>query len=251
MRKTVTCLSLMATSFALVASTAEAAKTSEEEGRKYSRKYVKQFSGRGGFPALGWKIGDCWRIGPDGAGNYDLFPGGVLCLYSSTKDTGRVPCWVLGIAVKDGKRHIQASHVGSIQPWKGDSTYCDQQPGAPHLPAPEFWGVTGNPLRAFPSPVSSVSDRERRPPCQKRVDGVLRTIGFSGRTGRLNISCRKAARIMKRYILRKELPGQWYCSNLKGAFGKCVDEAELDSEECSGREQRCVSSFNYEPGQRA
>jgi hypothetical protein len=247
MRKTVTCLSLIATSFALIASTAEAAKTSEEEGRKYSRKYVKQFSGRGGFPALGWKIGDCWRIGPDGAGNYRLFPGGVLCLYSSTKDTGRVPCWVLGIGVKDARRHIQASHVGSIQPWRGDSTYCDQQPGAPELPPHPSWGVTGNPLRPIAAGAASAGlTRSERAACQKRIDGVLRTIG-----ARRNLSCRKATQITKRYILRKELPGEWYCSHLGASFGKCVDKEELYSEECVDRELRCVSSFNYAPGQRA
>jgi hypothetical protein len=76
-------------------------------------------------------------------------------------------------------------------------------------------------------------------------------IGGSGRTGRLNISCRKAKRIMTRYILHKKLPGQWYCDNLGAAFGKCVDEKELYSEECAGREQRCVSSFSYSPGSRA
>jgi hypothetical protein len=97
----------------------------------------------------------------------------------------------------------------------------------------------------------NAAERGKRPACKKRVDGVLRTIGFSGRTGRLNISCRAAGRIMKRYILHKKLPGQWYCSHLGTSFGKCVDEKELYSEECADREQRCVSSFNYTPGQRA
>lgn len=90
------------------------------------------------------------------------------------------------------------------------------------------------------------ADRGKSAACTKRVDGVLRTIG-----SKRNISCRAAGRITKRYILRKKLPGQWYCSNLGPSFGKCVDEAELSSEECAGREQRCVSSFNYAPGQRA
>jgi hypothetical protein len=84
-------------------------------------------------------------------------------------------------------------------------------------------------------------DRGKRAACQKRVDGVLRTIGPR------NMSCRAAGRIMKRYILHKKLPGQWYCSHLGPAFGKCVDEKELFSEECANREGRCVSSFNYSP----
>jgi hypothetical protein len=150
MRELGVTLALIAASFALVASTAEAAKTSEKEGRKFSRKYVKQFSGRD-FPDLGWKIGDCWRIGREGAGAYRLFPRGVLCLYSSTRDTTGYPCWVLGIAVKDGRRYMQASHVGSIQPWRGDPAYCAQGPGSPELPPHPSWGVTGNPLRLAPT----------------------------------------------------------------------------------------------------
>jgi hypothetical protein len=108
-----------------------------------------------------------------------------------------------------------------------------------------------SPPRLIPFATPAQSGSSERAPCEKRVDGVLRTIGFSGRTGRLNISCRKAKRIMTRYILRKNLPGEWYCSHVGAAFGKCVDEKELFSEECAGREQRCVSSFNYAPGQRA
>ena len=143
-------VALILVSVCVLASAApvEAAKTSEQEGRKYSRKYVKQFSGRD-IPALGWKIRDCWRIGRGGAGNYRLFPGGVLCGYSSTRDTGRVPCWVLGIAVKDGRRLIQAADT-PIQPWRGDPSYCELGPNALQLPPHPLWGTTGDPLRLIP-----------------------------------------------------------------------------------------------------
>ncbi len=108
-------------------------------------------------------------------------------------------------------------------------------------------GVTGNPLRLDPILASRTgSALDRRAPCQKRIDGVQRTIG-----SRRNLSCRKATQITRRYILHKELPGQWYCSHLGASFGKCVDKKELYSEECVDRELRCVSSFNYAPGQRA
>ena len=77
--------------------------------------------------------------------------------------------------------------------------------------------------------------------CERRVDGVMREIYF-----RENVSCRKAKRIMRRYILRRELPGYWECSNL-ASHGKCNN----------GEDPRVVGGFKrgsflaYQPGQRA
>ena len=49
---------------------------------------------------------DCWRIPGDGVGRFHYYPGGVVCLFTSSKDTGveAVPCLVLGVAVKEKKR---------------------------------------------------------------------------------------------------------------------------------------------------
>lgn len=198
MRKLGVTLALVAASFALVASTAEAAKTSEREGRKFSRKYVKKFSGRD-FPDLGWKQRDCWRIGREGAGYYGLFPRGVICGFSSTRETTGYPCWVLGIAVKDGRRYVQTADVPE-QPWRGDPAYCDHGPGALDLPPHPLWGTKGGPLRLVPNRATRAgSASSERAPCEKRVDGVLPTIGaVNGAASRRNVSCRKAKRIMKR-----------------------------------------------------
>ncbi len=255
MRRLVVTVGLCAAAFALVASTAEAAKTSEKEGRKFSRLYVKK-DYRG--PNFGWEIKHCWRIpvGPrGGVGLYDYYPGGVVCMFVSTENTGyeELPCYVLGVAVKEKKRHIEARLVDYPAPglnrWTGDPEFCDLGPGAPVMPPPPKWGITGNPLRltsTFATPAGS--GLSERAPCEKRVDGVLRTIGVAGgAASRRNVSCRKAKRIVKRYILHKELPGDWKCTNLH-SFGKCADEGLPYS---IGENLNRQPFFNYAPGQRA
>jgi hypothetical protein len=82
-----------------------------------------------------------------------------------------------------------------------------------------------------------VADSERARPCEKRVDGVLRDIYT-----RHNISCRKAKRVMKRYILRKRLPDKWRCSDIS-AIGKCFDESTKYDPHPVG--------FAFSPGTRA
>jgi hypothetical protein len=148
LRKLVTCLALSATSFALVASTAEASSTSEREGRKFSRKYVNSIV-RDGFRDLGWKQRDCYRIGRQGVGLQGSFPRGVACLFSSTKNFGQAPCWLLGVAVKDGKRLFQAEAVTRTPfPYHGDAADCE--PDAPSIEwplLPTWTGIVGEPLR--------------------------------------------------------------------------------------------------------
>lgn len=149
MRKLVT-LALIAGSFALVTSTAEAAKTSAAEGRKYSRKYVNKFTGRD-FPDLGWKQRDCWRIPSGGVGRFGYYPHGVVCLFTSSKDIrrgGDVGCLALGIAVKEKKRFYGTIKVdGDSYPrWTGDPAACDPGSGVA-MPPPSQWGISSDPLR--------------------------------------------------------------------------------------------------------
>ena len=69
----------------------------------------------------------------------------------------------------------------------------------------------------------AVAESERARPCEKRVDGVLRDI-----YKREHISCRKAKRVMTRYLLRKNLAAKWRCQgNLRGSFGRCVDTSDF------------------------
>lgn len=236
-------LALIAASFALISSTAEAAATSEKEGRKFSRKYVKQFAGRGGgFPDLGWKIRDCWRIGRDGAGPYRLFPGGVLCGYSSARDTGGYPCWVLGVVVKDGRKYIKADNV-AIQPWRGDSTYCELGSNALDLPPHPIWGVTGDPLRPIASRASFASAREKRPPCARLVSLDPRACSTLLRQGEGDPDEMHPPQGAARQVVLLAQQGRrlWQVRGPK----------ELSSEQCVDRELQCVSSFNLTPGTRA
>ena len=126
---------------------AEAASTSERERRKFSQKYVNAIV-RDGFRDLGWKQRDCYRIGPRGMGLQRSFPRGVACLFSSTKRSGPAPCWLLGVAVKDGKRLFQAEVVAMPPfPYHGDPADCN--PDAPFIewPGLSTWaGITGDPL---------------------------------------------------------------------------------------------------------
>ena len=129
---------------ALVATApAEAAKTSAKEGRKFSRKYLKQDSVNRLYD---WHQDQCYRIGGDGVGAYRIFPGGVACLFSADPRRGPADCILYGIAVKDGKRHIQAANIAGIFPYHGDPADCDR--GAPYPEWPPLWGgITGDPLR--------------------------------------------------------------------------------------------------------
>jgi len=94
---------------------------------------------------------------------------------------------------------------------------------------------------------SAVADSERAKPCEKRVDGVLRTIGLFGRKGRQNVSCRKAKKVMKRYILHKALPGNWECRSIP-SLGKCSDDSPPWN---IGEDLRNQPRFNFAPAQRA
>jgi hypothetical protein len=101
-----------------------------------------------------------------------------------------------------------------------------------------------------PAEAAMTSERDRRayggagkrPPCEKRVDGVLREIGI-GAHGLDNVSCRKAKRVMKRYILRKDLPRGWECRSIP-QLGKCFYYDPPTNPELS-------ANFNFSPAQRA
>ena len=70
---------------------------------------------------------------------------------------------------------------------------------------------------------SAVAESERARPCEKRVDGVLRDI-----YKKEHISCRKAKRVMTRYLLRRNLAAKWRCQgNVAGSFGRCVDTTDF------------------------
>jgi hypothetical protein len=145
MRKFGVTLALIAASFALVASTAEAAKTSEKEGRKFSRKYVKAKVRQGDLQnAGGWNQRDCWRIGPEGAGDYRIFPRGVACVFSTTKRS-RGTCGVYGVAVKDGRKRVQASNIDFTQLYRGDPADCEPR-AFMDWPSVLGGGIVGDPL---------------------------------------------------------------------------------------------------------
>jgi hypothetical protein len=124
---------------------AEAAKTSEREGRKFSRKFMnKEVEG----PYRGeWAQRDCYRITRRGVGPYKMFPRGVACLFSQATPGEEVGCYLLAIAVKDGKRSIQAGLITrSPYPYRGDPADC--VPDAQIEWPLGFWaGIKLNPLR--------------------------------------------------------------------------------------------------------
>jgi hypothetical protein len=130
----------------VITAPAEAAKTSAKEGRKFSRGYMKDKIRDGDLPDYGWHQRDCWRIGPDGAGDYRIFPNGVVCLFSTTKEV-RGTCGVYGVAVKDGRKRLQASNVSSIQAYRGDPADCDPQAFMDYPVDVLGRGVVGDPLR--------------------------------------------------------------------------------------------------------
>ena len=72
----------------------------------------------------------------------------VACLFSSTKSYSSAPCWLLGVAVKDGKRLFQAELVTRTPfPYHGDPADCN--PDAPSIEwpgLPTWAGITGDPL---------------------------------------------------------------------------------------------------------
>ena len=88
---------------------------------------------------------------------------------------------------------------------------------------------------------SAVAESERAQPCKKVVDRVERDIYFLHR-----ISCRKAKRVMTRYILRKRLPHVWRCSDI-GSIGKCINE-DVKYYSDDGRR---YPAFAFAPGSRA
>lgn len=147
MRKLGVMLALIAASFALVASTAEAAKTSEKEGRKFSRKYMKKERRQFDF-GPDWVQRECYRIGRDGVGNQGVAPRGVVCMFSNLENGGD-RCYLNAIAVKDTKRFLTAQSVApSALPYHRLGDPADCQPDAPLIEWPtRYWpGIVGNPL---------------------------------------------------------------------------------------------------------
>jgi hypothetical protein len=145
MRRLVLAFALVA-SFALDASVVEAATTSEKEGRKYSRKYVNQDVRSHRIPDAGWRQRDCYRIGRQGAGDYKILPGGVLCGFTGIQ-RGSL-CVEYGVAVKDGKRVMQASNVDFVGAYRGDPADCEPNATTFEWSA-QWYGVVGGPLRPF------------------------------------------------------------------------------------------------------
>ena len=144
MKRWITLVAVLVGSF-VVTAPAEAASTSEQEGRKYSRKYVNQDVRSGDLPDAGWRQRACYRIGRGGVGDYKLFPGGVACGFSGIH---RGRCVEYAVAVKDGKRGIQAANVDAIGVYRGDEADC--QPNATSFEwSSQWYGVVGGPLRPF------------------------------------------------------------------------------------------------------
>jgi hypothetical protein len=123
--------------FALVAAVAaEAYKTTAEEGRKFSRKYAKQFYGDN------WKQRECWRVGPNGVGRagWEIARRGVVCRFSFPTKRNAY-CRVLAVAVKDKRPEgrLTAEEVEQLSPQEvsRDAAWCDGEPGGEAPPKPE------------------------------------------------------------------------------------------------------------------
>jgi hypothetical protein len=145
----------------VITAPAEAAKTSAKEGRKFSRAYMKDLVREGDLPDYGWNQRDCWRIGPEGAGAYRIFPHGVVCVFSTTKRF-RGTCGVYGVAVKDGRKRLQASNVSSVQIYRGDPADCDPQVFMDY-PTTLKGGIVGDALR----PGAPVTEAAKGSGCER------------------------------------------------------------------------------------
>jgi hypothetical protein len=145
MRRLVLVFALVA-SFALDASVVEAATTSEKEGRKFSRKYMKKESGHLGLGS-DWVQRECYRIGPHGVGRRGVAPRGVTCMFSNIEGGG-AKCYIAAIGVKDGKRFVSAEVVSPILPYHriGDPADCQSDSAVIEWPDYYWNGVVGDPL---------------------------------------------------------------------------------------------------------
>jgi hypothetical protein len=129
--------------FALVAATpAEAAWTSEKEGRKYSRKWLNSVGGR--YATIDFDQRRCWRISARGAGPYGILPRGVVCQFSGLQRRRGRPgiCWIVSGAVKDKRRYFRTAEAQ--RPFPADLGYCRREAGAEKPPPPI--GSRGRPL---------------------------------------------------------------------------------------------------------
>jgi hypothetical protein len=145
MRRLVLAFALVA-SFALDASVVEAATTSEKEGRKFSRKYIKKEDGQIGY-GPDWVQRDCYRIGPGGVGRHRVAPRGVVCMFSNIEDGG-AKCYIIAVGVKDTKRFVSAEVVPPLIPYHRLGDPADCEPDSPGIEWPDnYWnGVVGDPL---------------------------------------------------------------------------------------------------------
>jgi hypothetical protein len=101
--------------------------------------------------------------------------------------------------------------------------------------------LMGSVAEATPVGETSAAAERERGGCMKRVDGVMRDI-----YSRHRIGCRKAKRVMTRYILRRDLARRWRCSNA-GSIGKCADT----SDSCYVTGSCRPRGFAFAPGTRA
>ena len=83
MRKLTVALALIAASFALVASVAEAASTSEREGRKFSRKFIKKEDGQLATAVTGCNATAIGSVALESAAMASLRAGSSACSATS------------------------------------------------------------------------------------------------------------------------------------------------------------------------
>ena len=143
MRRLVLAFALIG-SLTIGASVAEAATTSEQEGRKFSRKYMKKESGRIGY-GPDWVQRECYRIGRQGL-DYAA-PRGVACMFSNLEAAG-AKCYLAAVAVKETKRFVGAEIVPPLIPYHRLGDPADCQSDALHIEWPlRYWpGIVGDPL---------------------------------------------------------------------------------------------------------
>jgi hypothetical protein len=130
----------------VVTAPAEAASTSVQEGRKFSRKFIKKEDGQIGY-GRDWVQRDCYRIGRAGVGRHGVAPRGVVCMFSNI-EAGGAKCYIIAIGVKDTKRFVSAEVVPPLIPYHRLGDPADCQPDSPGIEWPGYYwnGVVGDPL---------------------------------------------------------------------------------------------------------
>jgi hypothetical protein len=82
-------------------------------------------------------------------------------------------------------------------------------------------------------------DRSERAPCQKRVEGELWLVPPYNNLQ--NVSCRKARKVMRRFLKGKDL-GPWECNGAPGGgLTKCGDTRTFDGP------SRKIATFYFVP----